>query len=91
MTETQLHTYALGYRELTGRDADLVEIYELDERKRKPRSVDEAFIDDVKLNVAAAANALRTGGFAPATHPIKCRGCDYLLMCSAGQGCLAGR
>ena len=33
VTETQLHIYALGYRELTGRDADYVEIYNLDERK----------------------------------------------------------
>ena len=37
----QLHIYALGYQELTGRRPDYVEIYELDERKRKPRSVDD--------------------------------------------------
>lgn len=90
VTETQLHTYALGYRELTGRNADMVEIYELDERKRKPRSVDEAFIDDVKRNVVKAANALRTGSFGPSPHLTKCRGCDYLRMCSAGQRCLSG-
>lgn len=88
VTETQLHSYALGYRELTGRDADLVEIYELDERRRKPRSVDEAFIDDVKRKVAEAANALRTGTFPSASHPSKCSGCDYLRMCVAGQGCI---
>jgi DNA helicase-2/ATP-dependent DNA helicase PcrA len=35
VTETQLHVYALGYQELTGRRADYVEVYELDERKRK--------------------------------------------------------
>ena len=33
VTETQLHIYALGYQELTGRDADYVEVYELDEQK----------------------------------------------------------
>jgi len=27
VTETQLHVYALGYQELTGRSADFVEIY----------------------------------------------------------------
>lgn len=83
VTETQLHTYALGYRELTGQDADLVEIYELDERKRKPRSVDEAFIDDVKRKVVEAANAMRIGVFVPAPHPNTCSGCDYMLMCTA--------
>ncbi|MBN1459388.1 MAG: ATP-dependent helicase, partial [Armatimonadetes bacterium] len=48
VTEAQLHLYALGYQELTGRRPDFVEIYELDERRRKPRSVDDDFIDDVK-------------------------------------------
>ena len=44
VSEMQLHTYALGYKELTGRDPDYVEIYELAERSPKPRSVDEDFI-----------------------------------------------
>src|SRR5207245_1967930 len=48
VTETQLHVYALGYEELTGRRADYVEIYELDQGKRKARSVDDDFIGDVK-------------------------------------------
>ena len=43
VTEAQLHTYALGYKELTGRDADFVEIYELDEGNRKTRTVDQEF------------------------------------------------
>jgi len=37
VTEKQLHIYALGYKELTGRNADFVEIYELDEQKQKKR------------------------------------------------------
>ena len=55
VTETQLHIYALGYQELTGRPADYVEIYELDEQKQKRRSVDDDFIADVKRDVRAAA------------------------------------
>ena len=54
VTETQLHIYALGYQELTGRNADFVEIYNLDERKRKPRSVDEDFIDALKVGMPPA-------------------------------------
>ena len=61
VTEAQLHVYALGYQDLTGRRPDYVEIYELDERKRKPRSVDDDFISDVKTKVRDAAAALRTG------------------------------
>ena len=77
VTETQLHVYALGYQDLTGRRADYVEIYELDERKRKPRSVDDDFIADVKAKVRDAAQALRSGKMPTAPAAKKCGACDY--------------
>ncbi len=84
VTETQLYVYA-RYQDLTGRRPDYVEIYELDERKRKPRSVDDDFIDDVKLKVREAADALRTSAL-PATPTSKmCAGCDYEDMRTAGR------
>ena len=85
VTETQLHVYALGYQELTGQAADYVEIYELDERKRKPRSVDDEFISEVRSEVHEAANALRTSSLRPAPAPRKCAACDYRGMCTAGR------
>lgn len=85
ITEAQLHTYALGYQELTGQQADYVEIYELDERKKKPRSVDSEFIDDVKSRTQEAANALRNEEFLPIPEPNKCSNCDYVGICLAGQ------
>jgi len=84
VTEAQLHIYALGYQELTGKNADLVEIYELDQRKRNARAVDEDFIKDVKAKVATAAKALRAGTLNADPHPKKCAACDYLGMCTAG-------
>lgn len=84
VTETQLHIYALGYQELTGRNADYVEIYNLDERKRKPRSVDGDFLEDVKTKVKGAAEALRKGDLKPAPNAKKCASCDYRKMCTAG-------
>lgn len=84
VTETQLHVYALGYQELTGRRPDYVEIYELDEGKRKPRSVDDDFIGDVKRDVREAAQALRTSNLPVRPAPKKCAGCDYRGMCTAG-------
>src|SRR5262249_10216526 len=89
VTETQLHVYALGYEELTGRRPDYVEIYELDERKRKPRSVDDDFIDDVKNKVRDAADALRQGNMPTAPSAVKCRQCDYRGMCSVGTQAIA--
>jgi DNA helicase-2/ATP-dependent DNA helicase PcrA len=84
VTETQLHIYALGYQELTGRRPDYVEIYELDEGKRKPRSVDDDFLDDVKVDVRRAAEALRTSNLPTTAMVKKCAGCDYRGMCTAG-------
>lgn len=85
VTETQLHVYALGYQELTGRRPDYVEIYELDERRRKPRSVDDDFVEDVKTRTRDAAAALRTGALPPAPVAKKCKSCDYRGMCTAGM------
>ena len=85
VTETQLHVYALGYQELTGRQPDYVEIYELDERKRKPRSVDDEFVADVKTRTREAAMALRTGVLPATPSAKKCGSCDYRGMCTAGR------
>jgi DNA helicase-2/ATP-dependent DNA helicase PcrA len=85
VTEAQLHVYALGYQDLTGRRPDYVEIYELDERKRKSRSVDDDFITEVKAKVRDAAEALRTGTLPTVPTPKKCGTCDYRGMCTAGR------
>jgi DNA helicase-2/ATP-dependent DNA helicase PcrA len=91
VTETQLHIYALGYQELTGRRADYVEIYELDEGKRKPRSVDDDFLEDVRADVLRAADALRTSTLLPEPVARKCAACDYRGMCSEGVRVTAAR
>lgn len=85
VTEAQLHVYALGYQDLTGRRPDYVETYELDERKRKPRSVDDEFIEDVRQRSRLAADALRASALPPAPAAKKCASCDYLGMCTAGR------
>ena len=89
ITEAQLHVYALGYQDLTGRRPDYVEIYELDEGRRKPRSVDDDFIADVKTKVRDAAGALREGALPADAAPPKCRRCDYRGMCTAGRAAVA--
>jgi DNA helicase-2/ATP-dependent DNA helicase PcrA len=85
VTETQLHVYALGYQDLTGRRPDYVEIYELDARKGKARSVDDDFIADVRIKVRDAAAALRTNALPTAAAQKKCATCDYRGMCTAGS------
>lgn len=89
VTETQLHIYALGYQELTGRNADYVEIYHLDERQKKSRSVDGEFIDEVKEDVKRAAGALRANNLPATVTPRACPSCDYLGMCAPGKAFVA--
>ena len=81
LTEDQLHIYALGYEELTGSRADFVEIYELDEQRRKIRTVDNDFIDDVRGKVKSAASALREGSLEPLPSQLTCGNCDFRRLC----------
>lgn len=83
VTEAQLHIYALGYEELTGRAPQFVEMYDLDERRQRPRPVDEDFIADVKTGVRAAASALRRGALPPTPSGRTCGACDYRRLCSS--------
>lgn len=83
LTEAQLHIYALGYRELTGDDADFVEVYELDTQKRKPRAVDAELIADVVGKVKSTADALRANSFPATPNAIQCGRCDFSRLCSS--------
>ena len=85
VTEHQLHTYALGYEELTGRDADYVEIYELREGRGKPRPVDEDFMEDVRKRTRKAAKALRSLRLKPTPSKPKCGKCDLSSLCAKSK------
>lgn len=84
VTETQLHIYALGYQELTGRRADYVETYELDKQLQKARSVDDEMLAEIAGKVKDAADALRMNVLPPKPHIKTCTACDYCDLCSAG-------
>lgn len=83
LTEAQLHIYALGYRELTGNDADYVETYELDTQTRKPRAVDGDLIANVVGKVKATADSLRANSFPATPNAIQCGRCDFSRLCSS--------
>ncbi len=85
VTETQLHLYALGYEQLTGRQADFVETYELEEGRSKPRPVSATLHQTVQKNVMRAARALRGNAFPTTPSRETCATCDYLRMCADGR------
>ena len=89
LTDSQLNIYALGYRELTGRDADFVETYQLDAQKRIARSVHEEDIEHVKVQIKETAGALRNKEFSPKPSAKACGRCDFCQMCSSGSSFLS--
>jgi ATP-dependent DNA helicase UvrD/PcrA len=89
VTEMQLHVYVLGHEALTGRAADFVEIYELDEGTRIPRAVEDEFVRDVKRHIVEAANALRDGELEPRPARVLCQACDFRQLCTAGEAATA--
>ena len=85
VTRDQLSTYALGYRELIGRDADLIETYELEERERRPEIITGQLLHEMEARTKAAVNVLRQNQMRPVPEPAKCRRCDVNDLCPASM------
>ena len=85
VTRDQLSTYALGYRELTGQDADLIETYELEERERRPEIISGQLLHEMEARTRMAVGALRQNQMQPTPAPAKCRRCDVNDLCPASM------
>lgn len=86
VTRTQLHIYALGYRELTGTAADLIEVYNLDHGGSQREEVDPALEAQTRQDVIGAGTALR--GSALPRLPSWCQTCatcDLVGVCRARE------
>lgn len=60
ITRSQLHIYAVGYRQLTGASADVVEVMNLDPKGKNSREeIDQEMLTGIVDRVAAAGEALR--------------------------------
>jgi DNA helicase-2/ATP-dependent DNA helicase PcrA len=86
VSRTQLHVYALGYRELTGNPADLIEIYNLDHGGSQREEVDEELEQQTRLEIVEAGAALRTNRL----HRLQtwsgtCAKCDLVGICRARE------
>jgi DNA helicase-2/ATP-dependent DNA helicase PcrA len=71
----QLHVYAVGYEELTGERADLVEVLNLDVRADSKREVvNDALLGDIRNKIHDAGDALRDNDLP--RHKTWCNACD---------------
>jgi len=75
VTRDQLHIYALGYEELSGRSADLVEVLNLDRSAKSTREVvDATLLTSIRQRIERAGDALRTNVLP--RHQAWCHACD---------------
>src|SRR5439155_14108586 len=83
VSRVQLHIYTLGYKALTGRAADLIEVHELDKGRVIVREEVNPQLERETLDgVRRAATALR-GNALPrlASWGITCEKCDFSGIC----------
>jgi DNA helicase-2/ATP-dependent DNA helicase PcrA len=83
VTLDQLHMYALGYRELTGANADLVEIHNLDKDGKSYRDeIDDARLTTIGPRVAGAGQSLRDNRLPKlGSWCDSCAKCDFAGIC----------
>lgn len=88
LTRDQLHMYALGYEELTGESADLVEVLNLDKDGRSTREVvDPEVVESLGTRITQAGNALRTNRLTRLkTWCHSCASCDFAGICRTREG-----
>lgn len=86
VSREQLHVYAVGYRQLTGDDADLIEVYNLDKGGTIREEIDDTLIAETSNMILGVSMALRENELdrKPAA-PEECSTCDLGSICSWGQ------
>lgn len=83
VTRDQLHVYAVGYEELTGERADLIEVLNLDEEGKTIREeVEEPLLEGVRARIRDAGESLRINDL-PRLEiwSEQCGKCDLAELC----------
>lgn len=84
VTRDQLHVYAVGYQELTGVSADLIEVLNLDENGRTTREpVNAPLLTSIRSKIREAGEALRSNQLPrlEAWEVNACGACDLVGLC----------
>jgi DNA helicase-2/ATP-dependent DNA helicase PcrA len=84
VTRDQLHVYAVGYQELTGSSADVIEVLNLDEKGKTTREpVNEPLLNAVRDKIHDAGEALRRNDLPrlPVWDQHRCGSCDLVGLC----------
>jgi DNA helicase-2/ATP-dependent DNA helicase PcrA len=88
ITRDQLHVYVVGYEELTGERADLVEVLNLDQKAASKREVvDDGLLAGIRTKIQHAGADLRANNL-PRLHAWcdTCDRCDLAGLCRSRPG-----
>lgn len=87
VTRDQLHVYAVGYEELSGERADVIEVLNLDaEGKSTREEVEEPLLVGVRERIRTAGQALRDNDLPRHRHWCgACDRCDLVALCRTQQ------
>lgn len=82
VTQKQLHVYAVGYQQLKGENASLIEIHNLDKGGAKREVIDQQLIASTLATVTEAGNKLRENDLPPLPKwCTACSSCDMAGIC----------
>ena len=82
ITQRQLHVYAVGYEQLTGKRADLIEVHNLDRGGATREVVDDDLTMETLSIVTQAGRDLRTNNLPRLTNWCgTCAACDLVSIC----------
>ena len=87
ITIEQLSMYALGYKELTGKTADRLQIYNLDENNNSKHTqrIDNSGIELIREKIVYSANEIRDNKLAKTCEVKTCQDCWHKQLCSGAK------
>lgn len=78
----QLSLYALGYKDLSGEQADFLEIYNLDENRPYRQELLDSNLEETKRKIIEAADAIRANSLERTCDARVCEACRLRNICS---------
>jgi DNA helicase II / ATP-dependent DNA helicase PcrA len=87
LTMEQLALYALGYQELTGRQADMLQIFNLDEDtpSKLTQRLQNDKVADLKIKIVDSANEIRLNNLDKTCEVKICKTCYHRPLCSGAK------
>ncbi len=84
ITEHQLILYALGYKELVGKNADYIQVYDVENNKLEHKTkVDESLLKETQDKIQSAAETIRKQELKRINKKSVCSECFQNRLCSA--------